>query len=178
MASGRAKAAFAGVDNRKTGKGAIITGMTRYPILFGRRELIEGNGFVASVSLNGRALLTEDDNGLWVEGVNPGGFAAQGESRHEALSEFCSELRVILFDIAAEARSYEEFQPAVEQFFRESNATALREWEEAVQEIRAGRVTADWLAQRPAESPLSIEVTLIRQPQAGNNREGEAAIAA
>ncbi|HET9228736.1 MAG TPA: hypothetical protein VFR31_18800 [Thermoanaerobaculia bacterium] len=152
--------------------------MMRYPILFGRRELIEGNGFVASVSVNGRALLTEDANGLWVEGVNPGGFAAQGDSRQEALSEFCSELRAVLFDIAADAGAYEEFRTSVEQFFQETNAAAAREWDEAVQEIRAGRVTADWLAQRPAESPLSVEVALIRQPQAGNNREGEAAIAA
>jgi hypothetical protein len=152
--------------------------MTRYPILFGRRELVEGNGFIAGVIVDGRALLTEEDGEFWVEGINPGGFAAAGDSRHEALAAFCTELKTILFDIASDALSFEEFRASVEQFFNETSVMALKEWEEAVQEVRAGKVESDWLVKRPAESPLGIEVVLVRQPQAGNDREGEAAIAA
>jgi len=154
--------------------------MTRYPILFNRRELIEGNGFVAGVAVRGRALLTdeEEEGEYWVEGVNPGGFAARGGSPSEALAAFVAELRTVLFDIATDGRSFEEFRADVEKFFHETNKIALAEWEEAVQEVRNGRVKVDWLTHRPAESPLGIEVLLIRQPQASNNREGEAALAA
>lgn len=81
--------------------------MTRYPLLFGRRELVEGNGFVARVTVSGRALLTDEDGEFWVEGVNPGGFAARGESPSEALAEFGSAFLTILFDIASDARSFE-----------------------------------------------------------------------
>lgn len=152
--------------------------MTAYPLLFGRRELVEGNGFVAGVDVHGRALLTEEEGIFWVEGVNPGGFAASGSSRGDALAVFCQELRAVLFDIAAGAGTFEGFKSEVEKFFHETSEMALREWEAAVQEVRAGKLDTDWLIQRPAESPLSVDVVLIRQPKATNNQEGEAAIAA
>jgi hypothetical protein len=50
--------------------------MPHYPLLFGRRELVEGNGFIARVIVSGRPLLTEEDGESWVEGINPGGFSA------------------------------------------------------------------------------------------------------
>ena len=40
--------------------------MTHYPLLFGRRELLEGNGFIARVSVSGRALLADEDGEFWV----------------------------------------------------------------------------------------------------------------
>ena len=152
--------------------------MDRYPILFSRRELIEGNGFIAGVGVKKRALLFEEDDETWVEGVNPGGFTAKGSSPSEALAAFCEEFRLVLFDIALEAPSFEGFQAGVERFFDETNQTALHEWEEAVAAVREGRVTAEWLDRRPAESPLGIEVVQIRHPKAANNQEGGAAIAA
>lgn len=152
--------------------------MAKYPILFGRRELIEGDGFVGSVDLNGRALLLETDDGFWLEGVNPGGFAAGGSTPAAALSAFCEELRIVLFDIASETGTFDEFREEVERFFHETNEAACQEWEEAVREVREGRVSPDWLGRRPADSPLSVEVSRIHQPKAVNNQEGGAAIAA
>lgn len=152
--------------------------MARYPILFGRRELVEGDGFVGSIALNGRALLLESGEGFWLEGVNPGGFAAGGATPAAALSAFGEELRIVLFDIASEARTFDELREEVERFFHETNEVALQEWEEAVREVREGRLTVDWLGKRPADSPLTVEVSLIRQPKAVNNEEGGAAIAA
>lgn len=152
--------------------------MERYPILFGRHELIEGNGFIARVSINGRALLSSEDEEYWVEGVNPGGFAAKGTSPSEALAAFCEELRVVLFDIALDAPDFGSFKAEVERFFWETNQTALREWDSAVTEVRAGKVSADWLIKKPADSPRGVNVVLISQPQAANNQEGGAAIAA
>jgi hypothetical protein len=152
--------------------------MTHYPLLFGRRELVEGDGFIARVVLHGRLLLIDEDNGAWVEGVNPGGIAARGDSLTEALAEFCSEFRVVLFDIAAGADSFSDFKAEVEQFFNATSPAAARDWEAAVEAVRAGKVDADWLTRRPADSPLGIEVVLVQVPQAANNEEGEAAIAA
>lgn len=152
--------------------------MTRYPLLFSRRELVEGNGFVARVAVSGRALLTEEDGEVWVEGVNPGGFAAGGKSPGEALAEFSSAFRSILFDIAADADRFEDFRDEIQKFFQETSPPGLREWEEAVQEVRAGRISAEWLKKRPAESKLGVEVVEVSVPVATNNELGDAALAA
>jgi hypothetical protein len=111
----------------------------------------------------------------WKEST-PAASRAKGSSPSEALAAFGEEFRLVLFDIATEATSFEAFK--AEGFFKETNQTALREWEEAVAEVRQGKVTADWLDRRPAESPLGVEVVMIRHPNAANNQEGGAAIAA
>jgi hypothetical protein len=152
--------------------------MERYPILFGRRELIEGNGFIAGVEVAGRALLSNEDGEYWVEGINPGGFAAKGAGPGEALAALCVEFRLVLFDIAVEAVDFSSFKEAVEKFFHATNQVALQEWNEAVAEVRNGKINADWLDKRPAESPLGINVVQISQPKASHNQEGAAAIAA
>ena len=152
--------------------------MTHYPLLFGRREKVEGNGFMARVAVAGRVLLTDEDGEFWVEGINPGGLAASGNSANEALAQFCLDFLAVLFDIASEAESFDHFRDQVQKFFNETSAPALKEWEEAVQQVRAGRVNADWLTKRPAETHLGVEVTLFSQPAATNNDLGEMALAA
>ena len=152
--------------------------MTRYPLLFGLRELVEGDGYIARVSVSGRALLVDQDGEVWVEGVNPGGFSAKGVSHGEALAEFGSAFRTILFDIASGAGSFPEFRAEVQKFFDDTNVPAAREWEEAVQRVKAGQLDADWLNKRPAETKLGIEITEVSQPAAANNEVGGAALAA
>lgn len=150
--------------------------MERYPILFGRHELIEGNGFIARVEVSGRALLSrEDGEEFWVEGINPGGFAGKGASPGEALASFCEELRVVLFDIALETSDFDAFKAEVERFFQETNQPALLDWEAAVNDVRDKKVSSDWLIQRPADSPRGVNVVLVRTPNAINNQEGDGA---
>jgi len=151
---------------------------THYPLLFGQRELVEGNGFIARVAVSGRALLSEDDGEVWLEGINPGGFAAKGQSPSEAVAEFCSAFRAVLFDIASDAGSFQDFHDEVERFFNDTNTSALRDWQEAVERVRAGQIEADWLNKKPAETRLGIEVTEVSRPAATNNELSEAALAA
>jgi len=152
--------------------------MTRYPLLFGWRELVEGDGFIARIAVSGRALLTDEDGEVWVEGINPGGFSASGKSPGEALAEFGLAFRAVLFDIASDAASFAAFREEVQRFFEETNAPALAEWEEAVRQVRAGRLDAEWLKKKPAETKLGIEVVEVKRPAATNNEIGEAALAA
>ncbi|MES1241494.1 MAG: hypothetical protein ABUT39_07735 [Acidobacteriota bacterium] len=156
----------------------MTTVMTSYPLLFGLRELVEGNGFIARVAVSGRALLSEEDGEAWLEGINPGGFATKGQSPSEALAEFCSAFRAILFDIASDTRSFKDFQDEVESFFNETNESALRDWQEAVERVRAEQIEVEWLKKKPAETKLGIEVTEVSRPAATNNELSEAALAA
>jgi hypothetical protein len=153
--------------------------MTHYPLLFARREKVEGNGFMARVAVSGRVLLTEEDGEFWVEGINPGGLAATGKSANEALAQFCLDFLAVLFDIASDAKDFEGFRGEVERFFNDTSGPALKEWEEAVRQVKAGEVDADWLTKKPAESTtLGVDVTLFSQPAATNNDLGEMALAA
>jgi len=151
---------------------------THYPLLFGLRELVEGNGFIARVAVSGRALLSEDDGESWLEGINPGGFAARGQSPSEALAEFCSAFRAVLFDIASDATSFQDFHDEVQRFFDDTNTAALRDWQEALERVRAEQIEVDWLNKKPAETRLGIEVTEVSRPAATNNELSEASLAA
>lgn len=152
--------------------------MTHYPLLFARREKVEGNGFIARVAVSGRLLLTDEDGEFWVEGINPGGLAASGSSANEALAQFCLDFLAVLFDIASDARNFDHFREQVQRFFNDTSEPALKDWEEAVQQVKAGQVDVDWLTKRPAETCLGVEVTLFSQPAATNNDLGEMALAA
>lgn len=151
---------------------------TRYPLLFGLRELVEGNGFIARVAVSGRALLSEDEGEVWLEGINPGGFAAKGQNPSEAVAEFCSAFRAVLFDIASDATTFQNFRDEAQRFFDDTNTAALRDWQEAVERVRAGQIEVDWLIKKPAETRLGIEVTEVSRPEATNNELSEAALAA
>jgi hypothetical protein len=152
--------------------------MTHYPLFFGFRDLIAGDGYVASVAVNGRALLAQEDDGFWMYGVNPGGLAAGGTTAAEAQSEFRNDYRLVLFDIATEAQSFEDFEREVLEFFNATNKPTAEEWEAAVTEVRSGRVDADWLPKRRAETRLNVAVTKLVHPVPSVNAPDEAEIAA
>lgn len=151
--------------------------MTHYPLLFGFKDLIAGNGFVAGVALDGRGLLVDEGDGFWMYGVNPGGVAGGGKSAAEAQAEFRRVYRSVLFDIAGEAEDFEEFRRQVERLFK-TNEANLAEWKGAVAEVRAGQVTAEWLPKKPADSRIGMEVELLENPTPEANQVDEVELAA
>lgn len=152
--------------------------MTRYPLLFGFRDLVAGKGFVAGIAIDGRALLVDEDDGFWMYGVNPGGVAGGGPSIGDAQVEFRSSYRSVLFDIAGEAESFDQFEEEVTRFFRETNEPTLAEWEDAVKAVRTGEVDADWLPKGNAESKIGLKVQLVEHPEPSVNALDEAKLAA
>ena len=154
--------------------------MSDYPIIFGFRDVVQGDGYLAGIAVEGRALLHEGDDGAyWIEGVNPGGFSAVGGSHAAVLESFRRSYREILFDIAAEAPSFADFEREVQAFYGGASERVASEWRAAVEDVRAGRTSADWLAKRSADSPSGIEVSYIQEPSASNNElEDGAAVAA
>lgn len=134
-----------------------------YPLLFDYKDLIAGNGFLAGVLVGGRALLIEDDDGIWMHGVTPGGIAADGESQKEATAAFRSVYRAALYDIAAEAVDFSHFQKAVSEFFEDENRIFRASWQKAVEQVRNGSVTSDWLEKRPADSGRGVKVVHVRE---------------
>jgi hypothetical protein len=134
-----------------------------YPLLFTYRYPVFGSGFVAAVEARGRVLASIESEGTWFYGVNPGGVAADGQSLEDAHAAFSKALTSVLFDIASEEPTFESLKAAVESFFWETNNPTLHEWEEAVNDVRAGKLHMEGLPREPAESPSFVHVTLKAQ---------------
>src|ERR1700738_4736136 len=111
---------------------------TLYPLLCGFRDLVEGKHFLAEVRATGRALARKDEDGWWIDGVNPGGMAVGGATLHEAVAFLRDSFRKVMFDLAADAQNFEAFKGDVERFFNETDSDTVREWNAARDRVRAG----------------------------------------
>ena len=140
-----------------------------YPIIFTYRDIIAGNGFFAGVQADGRALLCEEAEGFWMHGVSPGTIAGGGDDRADAFRAFKERYLSVLFDIAAEAPTFDAFAAEVRAFFDAACKETADAWDAARVEVRAGRVTTD-LPRVENPRPPHIEVALI---QAGNPEENK-----
>ncbi len=99
--------------------------------LFSFKDLIAGNGFIALVSMDGRVVQGEYGSDFeWLYGVQPGGISGgtEGDFKIGYLSVLC--------DIAAEARSFEEFSAEVRKFFEQVNEPESRIWKEELRVLR------------------------------------------
>ena len=109
----------------------------RLPLLFSFQQLVVGAGFLAGVRVNGHALLDEAaDDGTWITGAAPVGFAGGGADRGTAFAEFRNAWIAVLFDIASESGSFEAFRTATVEFLSSKAAPLTAEWEAALAEVR------------------------------------------
>jgi hypothetical protein len=120
-------------------------------LVFRFPDVIVGSGFVAGVIAEGRVLLTEEDGEFWMYGVIPGGVVGGGKERAAAFSEFKINYLSVLFDIASEVGSYEQFATAVRGFFQQVNHRTEVLWCRALTDVRSGDVIASDLPAVVAE---------------------------
>ncbi len=126
--------------------------MKLYPLVFSFRDLIAGNGYVATVAMDGRVVLAEeDDQDIWMFGVQPGGIAGGERQQALAFAEFKKSYISVLFDIAADALSFDEFKEKVTAFFGEINEPNLADWERARAEVKSGAISRVDLAKVDAD---------------------------
>ena len=115
--------------------------MKLYPLVFSFNDIIAGNGFVAHVVTEGRVLLVEEEDDVWMYGVQPGGVAGGDPVRRTAYSEFKDNYRAVLFNIAADTTTFEEFKNRTQRFFDEVNEPNAILWAEALATVRASGTT-------------------------------------
>jgi predicted RNase H-like HicB family nuclease len=132
--------------------------MTHYPVLFSRRDRVRTERFTAGIFVAGRILVTSEDGEFWAEAVSPGGIAERGDSVSNALGALCKSYYEVLLDIAEGEDDFGSFKAAAERFFFDTNTTALRDWEEAVLQVRAGEVDLKDMGKRPSETQIGIQV--------------------
>lgn len=141
--------------------------MKVFPILFQFRDIIAGNGFLARVLVDGRALLTvEDDGDQWVYGVQPGPVSGGASDASTALNEFKMRYQSVLFDIAGDAKTFAEFDREVRAFFNSVDAKDQAEWDAALDAVRKTNASLNELPTIKAETvPSRIEVSEVVKAQ-------------
>lgn len=131
-----------------------------WPLLFRYRGPVMGSGFVAIVALQGRLLARQEDEGFWLDGVNPGALSLAADSMKAANLELRTVLTGVLTDLAEQVPSFDDFKRAVEEFFNTTDDDTVAEWDTAVVNVQKGRLSAPGLLPVfPANSPLVVEVT-------------------
>jgi hypothetical protein len=143
--------------------------MANYPLMFTLRDIISGEGYLAGITLSGRALMVkEDDGNWWMYGVRPGAIADYGITPQEAFQKFRGRYKDLLFDIAEEASDFGKFKAEVEAFYSQPNPEEETRWTEAFRAIRNGKTEIgapfDSLNKvSPEKWPSSISVTPLHQ---------------
>jgi hypothetical protein len=149
-----------------------------YPLVFSFRDLIAGNGFVAAVAMDGHVLLSEEEGGFWMYGVQPGSIAAGAELRDSAFKKFKDGYLSVLFDMAAEATSFEAFELNVKSFFAQVNAPNAKDWAHALAEVRASNIELPNLAKVPAGSKSPTLTIAKMTPERANSGVNEFSVMA
>lgn len=145
--------------------------MPDYPVMFTVRDAVCGNGYLAGVTLSGRALMRQEDDGKWwVYGVRPGAIADCGNTAIDAFHRFRDRYKTLLFDIAQEAETFESFKAEVERFYSQPDTEEERHWVAAFQEIRNGKVAieppfTDLPKESPEKRPTGVSVLPLHEMQ-------------
>lgn len=146
--------------------------MQHYPLIYGYSDLVMGNGFLASVYVNGRALVEEDSDSVWMIGVSPGGFAASGDNQQLAAVAFRNEFRAVLYDIASSSENFAAFKGAIEKFLSDEQPSLMKQWNDAVEGVRSGDISLEDLPKKDSRRfRPSVRVTCLepRKAQPENN---------
>ena len=155
-------------DSEGEGMAEATIHLSEHPIMITLQDAISGNGFVARITMSGRALMREEDGKWWMYGVRPAGIAASGGNIDEAFLRFRNSYKEVLFDIAQESPTFDDFRAEVTRFFEENDADNEdeRTWEASLAAIRGGACNppapfANLPRRSPESSPSFMRVERI-----------------
>ena len=134
-----------------------------WPLIFTYRGNVFGHGYIASVAAVSRVLGIQEDDGIWLSGVQPGGPAAGGTDVWEACAAYRKAFVGVLADFASSVGDFPAFQAEAARMLAERDEAAFEDWTAAVDANRRNRL--DWtqmqqLPVKPAAMTPSLTVTL------------------
>ncbi len=144
------------------------------PLLFSFRQVVVGDGFLAGVRMNGRAILDHPEapgEEIGISGVAPVGISGGGADRGLAFAEFRNAWVSVLFDIASEASSFEQFQTDCTAFLESRVPHLSAEWDAALEVVRQKHyVDATLKSEVVNGDQLAFEVVDLSHLQAEANQ--------
>jgi len=156
----------------------------QYPLVCSFREPIVGQGFVAGVDLQCRALAEREDvdgsqsSGWWVYGVYPGAVAGSGATLDVAVRDFRDRVKLVLIDFAHDANDFDAFHSEVQSFFFESDEHSISSWDAARKSVREGNTRLPGLDRVEEVPEPNITVKMIQLRPKENTVDQEPALAA
>jgi hypothetical protein len=131
-----------------------IVDLKNHPILITLQDTISGDGFLARITVAGRTLMRQEDDGKWwMYGVRPAAIAESGSTVDEAFLRFKQAHTCVLLDMVQESKGFEEFRTEVERFFNETDIDE-QAWEEALKAVRDGNTAPTGaFSKLPRQSP-------------------------
>ncbi|MCL4557984.1 MAG: hypothetical protein M1491_05040 [Deltaproteobacteria bacterium] len=141
--------------------------MKSLPLLFNYSDTIQYKGDLIEFTIQGRILLTREEDGeVWVYGVNPGGLAGGGETIEEAISNFRNNYRAMLLDMSSEARDMNSLREQVERFIYQENSLNADAWQKAIEEVRNKNISIEGLQKLSAEqNPPNVKIRKLPIPE-------------
>jgi len=128
------------------------------PLFFRYRDVVFGRGFAATVETTGRAICVREGDEYVMAGVEPGGMAVSGPTAEAAGVEFRRMFTTVLYDLAAEAETFQHFAASVERFVHETSPDTVAEWDRAVEAARRLLQPRFDVAKQPAQLPATVTV--------------------
>jgi hypothetical protein len=135
-----------------------------HPLIFTLNDKVSGDGFLAGITLTGRALMVKEDDGKWwIYGVRPGAIAESGNTPQESFAQFRTRYREVLFDMANDCKTFSAFKREVERFVKEVDAEEEERWNDALIAIRScsGPLPEPFSTlprEKPEASPVKVTV--------------------
>jgi hypothetical protein len=125
-----------------------------HPILITLQDTISGDGFLARITVSGRTLMRQEEDGKWwMYGVRPAAVAESGCTVDEAFLRFRQAHSQVLLDMVQESKNFDEFRAEVERFFNETDVDE-RAWESALKTVRDQHIAPpEAFAKLPRQSP-------------------------
>lgn len=128
-----------------------------YPLVFGFRTSVLGEGWVAGVELCGAAVVTKETDGEYIaHGLKPGGVAGVGSTVTEAYLAYKEEMQTVLYDMAGDA-SLDAFREGVLEFFESTDAWGEEKFAEGRLMVAAGKVESTL----PVEPRPELEASVV-----------------
>ncbi len=112
--------------------------MNQYPMVFRYKNWIQGTGFAAGIELEGRVLLSKEDDEWWISGVTPGGMSEAGADPKDAYTKFRTFFTGILTDLAHQAGNFGDFEAQLRKFMAQTNVVDAKRWDDARAYVKAG----------------------------------------
>jgi hypothetical protein len=141
----------------------IAINLKDHPILITLQDTISGEGFLARITVSGRTLMRQEEDGKWwMYGVRPAAIAESGGTVDEAFLRFRQAHTQVLLDVVQESKSFDEFRAEVERFFNESDIDE-QAWEEALKAVRDNHIAPpEPFCKLPRQSPKPARIEVER----------------
>ena len=128
-----------------------------YPLVFGFRTSVLGEGWVAGVEVCGAAVVTKETDGEYIaHGLKPGGVAGVGSTVTEAYLAYKEEVETVLYDMAEDV-PFDAFREGVLEFFDSADAWGEGKFAEGRLMVAAGKVDSTL----PVEPQPELEASVV-----------------